>query len=252
MKSLFRFEVLNSLPSRDKMNLLKEAAMGTLDFMIRSEKDLKDAVEELGFLPFFTNSIPGFSIEEHVSPEIWFTDEPGPWEWKGPVIRSTGCAYGKFFEHKAAYISPRFFPDFANFRRDGYDFDSRYEEGLATQRENTLYNLVSDNAPILSRNLKVLGNYRKGGAKGFDPTMLSLQSGCYVLISDFRYMTDRFGRRYGWGVAEYSTPERFMGASFTDRVYEREPEESLERILSHFQTILPGTQEEAILRFLKK
>lgn len=225
--------------------------MGALDFTIRTEKDLKEAVMDMGCLPFFTNSIPGFSIEEHVSPDIWFTDEPGPWEWKGPVIRETGCAYGKFLERKAAYISPDFFPDFANFRREGYDFDSRYEEGLATQRENTLYNLVAENAPILSRSLKALGNYRKGGAKGFDPTMLALQSRCYVLISDFRYMTDKFGQRYGWGVAEYSTPEALMGTAFTDRVYEREPEASRDRVVERLKRILPHVDEAVILRFLK-
>lgn len=225
--------------------------MSTLDFTIHTEKDLREAVMDLGFLPFFSNSIPGFSIEEHCPPDIWFTDEPGPWEWKGPVIRQTGCAYGKFIEHKAVYISPELFPDFANFRRDGYDFDSRYEEGLATQRENVMYGLISENAPILSKSLKALGNYRKGGNKGFDPVMLSLQSRCYVLISDFRYMTDKFGRRYGWGVAEYSTPERFMGSSFTDRVYVREPEESRDRVLSHLSRILPGTDTASLMHILK-
>jgi len=74
------------------------------DFKISTKEDLKNAVEEFGFLPYFANSIPGFSIEEHASPAIWFTDEPGAWEWKGPVIRETGCAYGKFFENKAAFI----------------------------------------------------------------------------------------------------------------------------------------------------
>lgn len=27
-------------------------------------------------------------------------------------------------------ISPKWFPDFANFRRQGYDFDARYDDGL--------------------------------------------------------------------------------------------------------------------------
>lgn len=65
------------------------------DFVIRKKENLIAAVNEFGFLPFFKNSIPGFSIEEHIEPQIWFTDEEGPWEWKGPVIRELGCAYGK-------------------------------------------------------------------------------------------------------------------------------------------------------------
>ena len=89
------------------------------DLYITSLDDMIQAVNDLGIVPFFSNSIPGFSIEEHCKPEIWFTDITGPWEWKGPVIRETNCAYGKFFEHKAAWISKKWFPDFANYRRDG-------------------------------------------------------------------------------------------------------------------------------------
>ena len=104
------------------------------DFTIRTKEDLERAVEEFGILPYFANAIPGFSIEEHCSADIWFTDLEGPWEWKGPVIRETGCAYGKFFGQKAAYISRKLFPDFANFRRDGYDFDARFEVTTAVKQ----------------------------------------------------------------------------------------------------------------------
>ena len=38
------------------------------DFIIKSKDDLKNAVEKYGFLPFFENSIEGFSIEEHIAP----------------------------------------------------------------------------------------------------------------------------------------------------------------------------------------
>ncbi len=30
------------------------------------------------------------------------------------------------------YVSAKWFPDFANYRRDGYDFDARFEDGLAS------------------------------------------------------------------------------------------------------------------------
>lgn len=220
------------------------------DIYIRTIEDLENAVTELGFLPFFENSLTGFSIEEHVDPRIWFSNEDGPWEWKGPVINDLECAYGKFFEKKAAYISPEWFPDFANYRRDGYDFDARFEDGLVYHGDKILYDLIDNNAPILSKHLKQLGNYRKGGNKGFDTIINRLQAQAYVLISDFRYMIDKNGNEYGWGVAEYSTPERFLGKSFTDRVYDRSPEESYEALFEHFRKILPGTDENRIRSFL--
>ena len=221
------------------------------DLYIRTIDDLKAAVTELGFVPFFENSIPGFSIEEHVDPRIWFTQADGPWDWKGSVINDLICAYGKFFEKKAVYISSDWFADFANYRRDGYDFDARYEDGLAYFKDKRLYDLIDANAPILSKHLKQLGNYRKGGNKGFDTIINRLQAQGYVLISDFRYMIDRDGNEYGWGVAEYSTPEHFMGKAFTDIVYAVKPEESFERMFEHLRSILPGRDEKMIMKLLK-
>lgn len=226
-------------------------AFGNL--LIKSKADLIAVINEYGFLPFFENPIDGFSIEEHISPDCWWHSDTGEWsawEWKGPVIRETGCAYGKFFGKKACYISAEWFPDFANYRRDGYDFDAKYDDGLVPYRDKQFYDLVERNAPVISKRLKQLGNYKKGGNKGFDTIITRLQSQCYVIISDFVYMKDKYGKPYGWGVAEYSTPEAFMGDSFTDRVYSRSPEESYEKLLEHFCRLFPNEEITRIKKLL--
>ena len=225
--------------------------MSGFEFTIRTKQDLIRAVETLGFVPLFENSIPGFSVEEHVAPGAWFSSEEGVWEWKGPVIRETGCAYGKFFEHKAAFISKEWFPDFANWRRDGYDFDARYEDGLASFRDKELYELLAENAPILSKTLKDKGDYRKGGKKGFETLINRLQHQCYAVISDFVYLTDKHGKPYGWGVGVYSTPEQQLGAAFSEVVYARTPEESLARVQEHLQSLLPEVEPEKIRKLLR-
>lgn len=225
--------------------------MSRFDFYVENRDDLEKAVNVFGIVPLFRNSLRGFSVEEHVSPRVWFSGDEGVWEWKGPVIRATGCAYGKFFDKKACFISRELFPDFANYRRDGYDFDARYDSGLAFYGDKVMYELISENAPVLSKKLKQLGNYRKGGAKGFDTVINRLQAQGYVVISDFVYQRDRLGMKYGWGVAQYSTPEAFMGSDFTDSVYDREPAESYERLLGHLKELLPDESEKALIRFLK-
>lgn len=222
------------------------------DFTVRTMEDLAAAVERFGIVPLFRNAIPGFSVEEHTAPEAWFPeDREGVWDWKGPVIRGTGCAYGKFFERKAAFVSRAWFPDLANYRRDGYDFDARFDDGLASWADRTLFELVDGSAPVVSRRLKELGGYGKNGRRGFDTSMNRLQAQCYVTITDFVYAMDRYGRPYGWGTAVYSTPERAMGSDFTDRVYAREPEESYESVLAHLLTLCPDAGEEALRRFLR-
>jgi len=219
-------------------------------FTVRTKGDLIRAVETFGIVPLFGNSIPGFSVEEHAAPEAWFSGEEGVWEWKGPVIRETGCAYGKFFEKKAAFVSREWFPDLANARRDGYDFDARFDDGLASFADRDLYNLIDENAPVLTGTLREMGNYKKGGNRGFETHLNRLMAQCYILIDDFVYLRDRQGKPYGWGVAEYSTPERFLGAAFTEAVYRRTPEESRARVEAHLRD-LTGADEKTVRRFLK-
>ena len=125
-------------------------------WILNERSDLIRAVSYFGFLPFFANEIEGFSVEEMTPRKLWFTDIPGPWEWKGPVISEGDCVYGKFFDKKAGFVSNKWFPDFANLRRDGYDFDARFEDGLAGNREKYLYDLIASRHSILSKDAKII------------------------------------------------------------------------------------------------
>ena len=220
-------------------------------FVVRSADELEELVHEWGFLPFFRSRVPGFSVEEHIPRELWFSDEEdGPWEWKGPIARSGRCVYGKFFGGKAGFVSREWFPDFANFRRDGYDFDARYDDGLASRKDKDVYDTVAEHGALLSRELKRLRNYRKGGNTGFDTVITRLQMQTYITIGDFVYLQDKFGRPYGWGVAEYTTPEAQFGYEFVASSYRRKPEESKERILAHLRTVLPEVPEKRLLKLI--
>lgn len=220
---------------------------------IKTKKNLIDAINKYGFVPFFANNINGFSIEENVSDDIWWNGKDGwkVWEWKGQIINEIHCAYGKFFNKKAVFISKEWFYDFANYRRGGYDFDARYDDGLVSHREKELYNLINENEPIISKKIKKLGNYKKGGRVGFETLITNLQEKCYILTSDFVYLKDKYGNNYGWGVAEYSTPEKFYGKTFINKIYKRTPEESYKKIFAHLRSILPSVSDDDIKRMLK-
>ena len=149
--------------------------------LIKTIKDLEKLVEEWGFLPFFRGRIPGFSVGEIADPSVWYDEgDFSVWDWKGPVIQDLKCAYGKFFEKKAAFISREWFFDFANYRRDGYDYEGMIEDELVSYKDRKLYELVAKNGPVLSKELKALGNYRKGGNTGFDTSITRLQMQGFV------------------------------------------------------------------------
>ncbi len=220
---------------------------------VYTQEDLIKLIQRVGFLPFFKNEIVGFSLEECASDDCWFPAAgDGVWEWKGPVIQSSNCAYGKFFANKAGFISRQWFPDFANFRRNGYDLDALYDDGYAKTADIQLWKLLKKNGSLLTGELKKSGNYSRDGNKGFESIITRLQMECYVIITDFEYKRDKYGATYGWGISRYDTPESRFGADFTGSVYCREPEDSFSKVLSHLGGILYDVDRRAIEKFLRK
>ena len=239
--------------------------------MIRRPEDIEQIVNEAGFLPFFMGEIDGFSIEEHVDRRYWFPDNSieGVWEWKGQVILEGDCAYGKFYQNKACYISMEWFPDFINYRRSLYQ---------PTTDEQLILQTLKEHESLISKELKRLCGYvkrrqpkmihidrllvseakevtklqakvtTKQKRESFDTAITRLQMGGQILIADFEYLYDKQGKRYGWGLARYCTPENFFGVERFQ--IDRTPEESKQRIVNHLKKILPYATEKQIQRII--
>ncbi len=222
--------------------------------MIRSREDMERLIGSFGFLPFFENGIPGFSLEEHTPAELWYNgskdgrDDWPVWDWKGPVASTGTCMYGKFFRKKAGFIDRAWIPDFLNVRRNGMTFDEWYDEGLLFYKVRALYDAVRTYGAILTPHLKLQCNYRKGGNTGFDTVVTRLQMQTWLCISDFVYRLDKYGKEYGWGVALYTTPESQFGEAAL--LCPRTPDESRERICKHLSGRLPCATEQQLLRML--
>ena len=199
---------------------------------LRTWRQVIERINEIGFLPLFQNEVPGFSVEEQVSALFWWTGDPAqdPWEWRELIARSGEVAYGKFFGKKAGFISKDWFPHFANYRRDGYDFDTRWEEELASMRSKKIMDRFEAGEEIPSNQLKQLAGFGKGGEKNFDGTVTDLQMQTYLIIRDFRRRRNKMGLEYGMPVSVFSTPEALWGYEHVASAYSCKPEESGEMI----------------------
>lgn len=219
---------------------------------ITSVKELEALVQQMGFLPFFACAIPHFSVEEFTPSCYWFAEgQDGPWEWRMEVARRGAVAYGKLFSKKAGLVSREWYPDLANYRRNGYDFDARYEDGLAGYREKQIMDVLLREGPTLSKDLKRLAGFVSGGLKGFDTAITNLQMQTYVTVHSFEYAQDRQGRPYGWGIARYAVTEDVLGADVTRGAYSRSPEESKERIIRHLGLLCPKAFDEDLARLIR-
>lgn len=220
--------------------------------IVTNAKQLEELVEDLGFLPFFTNEIMGFSVEECCPKEYWFTDIPGPWEWKSEIAQGKHIAYGKFFGKKAGYIAHRFIPHFCNYRRDGYDFDALYDDGKATRKSKDIIDLLEKNGSMLSREIKKTLGYKKGGNTGFDTVITALQMQGYVAPVGFELSRDKDGKEYGWGVARYDTFERIFGSDFVTSEYDTDPMDSREILVNNLIRIAGPVTEKQINKIIGK
>lgn len=224
---------------------------------IFSMQDLQARISALGFLPMFRCGVKGFSVYES-TPHFWVDGEDGPWEWKSPLIREGECAYGKFFNRKAVWISREWLPDFLNYRRTKHLAPN---EDLAALDEVVLQAIASE-GEITSKNLGELlgltGRRKKrhaydlvddtpvGPKISLDPILGRLMMEGRVVIADFIYNIDKRGNRYGWGIAKYSTPSNLYGPLPVART----PEESYLRMFTHLRQAVPIATDAQIRKLL--
>ena len=219
---------------------------------VQSWEELIDLIDQLGFLPLFRNAVDGFSVEEHTASLGWWcgNEAQDPWEWRRFLARSGRVAYGKFFGKKAGFISRAWFPHFANWRRDGYDFDSRWEDALASLRQKRVMDQFEAVDQLFSFELKRMAGFGAGGEKNFEGTVTDLQMQGYLLIRDFRRRINRKGQPYGWPISVYATPESLWGYEHISSAYSTPASESKALIFHQVRNHFPEASDpelEAVL-----
>ena len=230
--------------------------------MIASKDQLEKAALKMGMLPFFSNRIAGFSVEEMAAPGMLFGGtggEYGCWEWKGPVIQEQTLAYGKFFNRKAGFVSLELLPDFLNYRRAVYpvredspermilDIIREHEGVSSTELKRMIFGSPSRRRK--PEDLVDILEYSKPKRHGLEGPLQRLMMGGRLLIADFEYKHTARGDRYGWGVAVYSTPEIWFDRKFDP--IDRTPSESFEFLVENLSERLPVVSRDLIAALIK-
>lgn len=231
---------------------------------IRSSEALTAWIQEIGFLPFFANDVDGFSAEEHTASHAWWTGNKStdPWEWREEITAQHQVAYGKFFYGRAGFISPAWLPFFANARRNGWDFDGKWQDGRTNQRERAIMehfmNVESadepefNNAAILSTELKQRARFGKDGSKNYPGILTGLQMQLYLVIGGFKRRVNKKGSEYGMAVSVIMTPESVWGYECLSSAYDESPAESWRRIYEHTRAMYPDAENTAIIKLIGK
>lgn len=216
---------------------------------IYSAAALTDYIQKVGFLPLLSSGVRGFSAEEVVSDDCRYVVLPDGgwdwplWKWKGGIVTTGNCVYGKFFDKKAGFISRAWWPDFFNYRR------YRYPRPAEASVEEAILLTLQEHGSLITRELRALCGFDGPKMRSrFDAYVTRLQMGCYVVTEDFVYPTDRHGREYGWGWALLTTPEQLLGRKVCTTT--ATPEDSLERLQTHFRQLLPSATDRQIQKLI--
>lgn len=215
---------------------------------LHTSDELIAYINEVGFLPLFAGGIRGFSVEEHTEVGYWWGGDPkhDPWEWRAILARSGKVAYGKFFDNKAGFISLDWLPYFVNSRRDGYDFDSLWDDEKATYRQKRIMDCFLSDDELFSNELKIKAGYGKGGEPNFEGMVTGLQMSLYLCVRDFRQRLNKQGLPYGWAIAVYCTPEHLWGYDRVTAAYREEPAVSRARIHERMRELYPDVTEQQL------
>lgn len=220
---------------------------------VKSSEELSDLIRELGFLPLFKNHVKGFSVEELTAADSWWSDRPeeDPWEWREVIAAEGKIAYGKLFGNRAGFVSKEWYPYLASYRRDGYDFDSRYEDGLASYKAKRIIEVLSLNNDILSNELKIAAGFGKGGDKGFEGALTLLQMQTYITVKEFRRRTNKKQKEYGWPVAVYCLSEELFGEEHVRSAYQLGTTGAKDYIVSHLKSRFPEASQAEIEKVIR-
>ncbi|MBQ3424359.1 MAG: hypothetical protein IJH38_04085 [Clostridia bacterium] len=231
---------------------------------VRTAGELTELVETAGFLPFFAGEVQGFSAEERAAAGAWWTGDTftDPWMWRETIAAEHRVAYGKFFSGRAGFISRAWLPCFANARRNGWDFDGKWQAGEAPKREKAIMEHFldpeSDGDPVftgsalLATDLKRLAGFSRGGEKNFPGVLTGLQMQLYLVIGGFRRRQNKRGEAYGMAVSLLMAPESIWGYEWMSSGYTEAPAQSWQRIFDQVRRLYPKAEARDIVKLIGK
>ncbi len=171
-----------------------------LDPQVRDWESMLSLIKEYRIIPFFTNPILGYSIEEHTPAECWISDVTlGPWDWKIDCVQTGEIVYGKFlFGGKASFATVDAYKELMNWRRS-------LKKYAPTKEQKIVLDYMGNNGSVQVPEVRKLLNIKKGQA---DALLARLQMQTRVVVGDMTRIYRGSDLHYsGWQRSSFCAPE---------------------------------------------
>ncbi|MBI9014668.1 MAG: hypothetical protein JEZ08_20690 [Clostridiales bacterium] len=216
--------------------------------------DFCNEIKKIGFCLSGNNGEEVFSLKSYYSDNIELhtgSKEFDPWEWKNRAVKETDyICYGKVFLNKAGWITIDWIPDFISVRRDGKSFEELYHDGLMTQMEKQVFNLINSRVKVSINDIYLeLGRSKK---KSIVKALTNLQMLLLITICDEIYKISNSGVPYGWPVTVFSTMEEKFGKGVTEKAKEIDSGIAYYNISEQLKKLNSQVTDKKINKFIKK
>ena len=219
--------------------------------VVRDQEGMLRLIKEYRLIPFFTNHIAGYSIEEHTPSDLWFTEENlGPWDWKIECIQSGEIAYGKFLcGGKAAFATVDVYREIINWRRA----QTKYQP---SSEQMKVLEYLDEHGTVSVPEVRKLLGMKKSGA---DALLAKLQMQTRIITGDITRVYRGPDLKYsGWQRSSFCTPEAlfeemdFPFPGYKPRTLKSSltPDESLEYLKETITKVCGDVPDKVLMRLL--
>lgn len=222
-------------------------------FKVNHYKDFDDQIQAIGFCLMGGNNEGIFTLDELYTKNIECHTgdvEHDPWIWRmRSITEKDDMSYGKVFLKKSGWISRAWLPYFVAVRRHGRTMRSLFLDGLMTQMDKKVYDLIESSQTIsLAEILDTLGRENK---TEINKSMVNLQMLLFITTYGETYKISKEGKPYGWPVMVFSTIEEKFGEAIEDEIFNIEYEDAYDKIKNHIKLLNPTADDKKIKRFIK-
>ncbi len=219
--------------------------------VVQDAEGMLRLIKAYQLIPFFSNPIPGFSVEEHTRPELWFTEENlGPWDWKIACIQSGDIAYGKFlWGGKAAFATVDAYREIINWRRS-------LPKYKPTSDQQKVLDYMEEHGSVSVPEVRKLLGVPKAAA---DALLARIQMQTHIITGDIARVYRGADLKYsGWQRCSFCSPEAlfeemdFPFPGYTPRTLKSSlsPAESLEFLKETVRTVCGDVPDKVLMKLL--
>lgn len=208
------------------------------EYKVKTYEEAIKVIEEIGFLPL-APLIPDYpALTTITSQSSWHSDtEFDPWIWRTKFSVDGVAGYGKFVKKKSILFSRQLLPYVKKVLGSNESVEERYFNGNVSKEAFHLYEIISQDEGIDTRELrKTAGLREKEQKKLFDHALVELQGAMDIVISGIQEKTNADGEKNGWSSTAFETYDSWVSRNNIETI-NVDKEDAKNYLIYHFSNM---------------